>query len=117
MTIDSAASAIARQTLLINVDRVLSGLTSIPIDEYSGCSREAAEFVRALPAEKLKVLAYLFRSIAMDTASLTLGALERTNSVDGQYLDLTVTDNNGTPTNGELQESFLRVVEERGYAD
>lgn len=73
----------------------------------------AATVTRKLDAEGQEAILALMRQAAIDASSTLLGAIDGNTSLEEEFIDVTLTDKDGTVHNGDLEEEFLRQVEEK----
>jgi hypothetical protein len=73
----------------------------------------SATLARKLDAEGQNVVLALMRQAAVDATSTLLGAIDGNTSLSEEFIEVSLTDTEGTQHSGELQDEFLRQVEER----
>jgi len=73
----------------------------------------AATVARKLDGEGQATVLALMRQAAIDASSTLLGAIDGNTSLDEEFIEVALTDKEGTQHNGGLQDEFLRQVEER----
>lgn len=71
----------------------------------------AAELARTLAPKEQEIILALMRQAAVDASSTLLGAIDGNTSLDEQFVELSLTDNEGVEHRGELQDEFLRQAE------
>jgi|SRR5690606_19034267 len=73
----------------------------------------AATVARKLDDEGQAAILALMRQAAIDASSTLLGAIDGSTSLDEAFIEVALTDNEGTQHNGDLQDEFLRQVDEK----
>ena len=53
------------------------------------------------------------RQAVIDASSTLLGAIDGSTSLDEEFIEVTLTDMDGTQHGGDLQDELLRQVEEK----
>ncbi len=73
----------------------------------------AATVARKLDSEGQEAILALMRQAAIDASSTLLGAIDGSTSLDEEFIEVTLTDIDGTQHSSDLQDEFLRQVEEK----
>jgi hypothetical protein len=73
----------------------------------------AATLARQLDDEGQEAILALMRQVAIDASSALLGAIDGNTSLNEEFIEVVLTDKEGTQHNGNLQDDFLRQAEEK----
>jgi hypothetical protein len=73
----------------------------------------AVTLARKLNGEGQETILALMRQAAVDASSTLLGAIDGNTSLDGEFIEVALTDKEGEQHSGDLQDEFLRQVEEK----
>jgi hypothetical protein len=85
-----------------------------PTDEYWTALRQLYDTLS--PAQK-KVLLAIMRQVAIDTVSHLFGILDGSSSIRGRFEDFDLIHrSSATKLDGDLQDLFLEIAEEKGLS-
>jgi hypothetical protein len=112
-TAESIAESWGRVLFKEQIDRLEEILTGRNPGELANDFAAAARIFQKLDAAQRSALMTLLKVVIADTASIVLGSLDGSTTIDGIEKEFSVTYG-GNDVRGELQDGFLAWIEDSG---